>query len=611
MPARYKVTRRDGTNNWQLRYYVPVAYQNAFGKREVLKSLQTTVKSIADERALDVVKELNSTVKAAVKAVATPDRQEFAEPVDVISEPSHALIDTAAREVYEAEVEADWEERSDPEHMNLMGLGGKKSSKAFRAEAKKLRLAAASGDYSVADVEYWSEHFGFEFVRNSVKENRFRKLLAYAYVEAAERWAEHDLGVRGGKPSMPELRRPKAALSATPSNARSEPEASAKRSSVDVDQSSLLELWTSHERQRGEGVKSATLSDRQVSLRWFADFVGTSKPVANITKADAVKWRDLLYQFPSKTAQRKEFEGKTFEMIVQLNERYGHAAISQRTVAKHISGLFTFYQWLVDEGRVSENIFAGLAPTISRKGKQAAEFSDQQLAKLFSSPLFTRCASTKDIRGYSSQGEIQIRDWRFWLPLMSAFSGARLGELAQLHTTDIRMKDGVYYFDINDQGPGDKTTKSEWSNRMVPVHSELQNIGFLTFVDAEKSKGNERLFPELERSERGYFDNASKWFAKYFARMQFTPNSRGHLPKFHSFRHSAITRMSQELSDHEIRPIVGHEETTTTKGYRETPTYSIIKRQQFIELIRYAGLDLSHLYGCHYVALGRARRDAG
>ncbi|WP_340271387.1 tyrosine-type recombinase/integrase [Sulfitobacter pontiacus] len=611
MPARYKVTKRSGTDNWQLRYYVPVAYQSEFGKREVLKSLQTTVKSIADERALDVVKELNSTVKAAVKAVATPDRQEFAEPVDVVSEPSHALIDTAAREVYEAEVEADWEERSDPEHMNLMGLGGKKSSKAYRKLAKKMRTAAASGDYSFADFEYWSDHFGFEFVKNSVKENRFRKLLAYASIEAAERWAEHDLGVRGTRPSLPELRRPKATLSAPPDIAKPEADTSAKTNSLDVDQSSLLELWASHERQRGEGVKSATLSDRQVSLRWFADFVGIAKPAASITKADAVKWRDLLYQFPSKTAQRKEFADQSFKDIIKLNERFGHSVISQRTVAKHISGLFTFYQWLLDEGRVSENVFTGLAPIINRKGKQAAEFSDEQLGQLFGSPLFTGCASTKDIRGYSSQGETQVRDWRFWLPLMSAFSGARLGELAQLHTTDIRMKDGVYYFDINDQGPGDKTTKSEWSNRMVPVHSELQNIGFLTFVDAAKSKGNERLFPELERSERGYFDNASKWFAKYFARMQFTPNSRGHLPKFHSFRHSAITRMSQELSDHEIRPIVGHEETTTTKGYRETPTYSIIKRQQFIELIRYAGLDLSHLYGCHHVALGRARRDAG
>lgn len=575
---------------------MPVAYQSAFGKPEVLKSLQTTVKSIADERALDVVKELNEKVKAASQLAGTPDSKRHAGPSDLKAEPSHAQIETAAREVYESEVESDWEERNDPEHMKLMGLGGKESSKAYRGEAKRLRQAAASGDYRVADVEYWSEHFGFQFVRNSVKENQFRKLLAYAYIEATERWAEHDLGKPGGKPSTPELRRPKAALGVSQAPAKPNMAATSQNGSTNADQLSLLDLWPAHEIQRGEGVKSATLSDRKQSMRWFTDFVGKRKPVSTITKEDARSWRDELHRLPTKATQRMEFEGRPFTEIIKMNEQLGHPAISTRTVAKHISGLKMFYQWLQDEGRVSENLFSGLAPTINRRGKKAAEFSDQQLIQLFRSPLFAGCAGTSNIRQYSSSGPTQIRDWRFWLPLMSAFSGARLGELAQLHVTDICQKDGVHYLDINDQGDPDKYTKSEWSNRIVPIHSELQKVGMIQYVEEQRSKGQTRLFPELQRSNRGYFDMTSKWFAKYFNQMAFDQDVRGHRPTFHSFRHSAIERMSQELDDHQIRPLVGHEETTTTKGYRDTQTYSITKRKQLIELIRYAGLDLTHLH---------------
>lgn len=103
-------------------------------------------------------------------------------------------------------------------------------------------------------------------------------------------------------------------------------------------------------------------------------------------------------------------------------------------------------------------------------------------------------------------------------------------------------------------------------------------------------------FPELERSDRGYYDSASKWFAKYFARMSFARDLRGFKPTFHSFRHSAITRLGQHLSDHDIRPLVGHEERTTTKGYREEGSYSVGKRQELIELITYPGLDLRSLH---------------
>lgn len=586
MPARYKVTKRPGSDNYQLRYYVPRDLQTDFGKKEVVRTLRTTVKREADEIALDVAKEIALAVKTAQRSIRATDQQEHYEPTD-------EQLEAAVREVYSSEVESDWEERNDPDHMTLMGLGGKKSAMTYRKEAKKLRRAASVGDYRVADVDYWASHFGFRFHPNNIKRNRFRKLLAYAYAEAAERWAEHDKGKRDGRPQIPELRAP--GVDVPPRLQRTELASTSKQQLDKGNTPSLIELWDSHERQRGQGVKDATLADRRVSVRLFADYVGHRKPVTDITKREARDWREMLYRFPAKASQRTELRGLGFVGIIEKGTELGHPSISTRTVAKHVSGLNTFYQWLSDEGLVTENVFTGLAPVFNRRRKQAGEFSDEQLRDLFDSPLFTGCAGTKDIVAYSTPGSLLVSDWRYWLPLLAAFSGARLGELAQLYVEDIRLSEDVHYLDINDEGQDGKSTKSEWSNRIVPVHSELQKLGFIEFVEYQRSRGAVRLFPELERTPRGYFDYASKWFGKYFARMTFGPDVRGHRPTFHSFRHSAVGRMSQVLTDNEISPLVGHEEMTTTKGYREGQTYSISKRKEYIELIQYDGLNLHRL----------------
>lgn len=585
MPARFSVTRRSGTYNWQLRYYVPRRMQKAFGKEEVVRSLQTPDKGLADERALDVVKKIIAEVRAAQTPPQSPPKVVYFEPTD-------EQIEAAVREVYEAEVESDFEERADPDHMSLMGLGGKQSAKTYRAEAKRLRKAAAMGDFSVADLDYWSEHFGFDLSKNTAKQARFHQALAYALAEAAERWADHDMGKLGIKPALPELRRPKG----HPKAAAVEVGAFAYDSKNDIadetNNVSIRELWESHERQLGSRVKPSTLLDRKVSVDLFSEFVGHRRSVSSITRADARKWRELLYKYPTMAAQRSVFKDKPFDEVVVLNEKLGYDPISATTVSKHLSGVSTFFKWLCVEGYIDRNIFDGLSPRLKLDGKKRAAFSEEQLRRLFKSPLFTGCSGEGNIIAYSTPGSFLVRDWRFWLPLMSAFSAARLSELAQLEVSDVRKIEGIYCLDINADGEGDKTLKSEWSKRLVPVHSQLLKVGFGRFVDNMRSKGAIRLFPELDRDSLGSFSYASKWFGKYLKRMEFEPNSRDEIPVFHSFRHSAVTQMGKELGDSEIQPLIGHEALTTTKGYREAATYSVEKRQRFIELIKYDGLNL-------------------
>lgn len=259
---------------------MPREFQEAFGRREVVRTLRTTSKREADELALDVVKELDRAVKLSMETGHRDDCDDY-------YEPTHEQLEAAVREAYTSQVESDWEERSDPDHMALMGLGGKKSAKTYRKEAKRLRQAASVGDYSAADVDYWSDHFRFRFPENNVKRNRFRQLLAYAYAEVIERAAEHDLGDRSGEPIMPELRSPRMTVTTTPLPAQQAAPNVIEQTYAKAEVPKLEELWLSHVRQRGQGVKAATLTDRLVSVQLFAGYVGHEKSVAQITKEDA------------------------------------------------------------------------------------------------------------------------------------------------------------------------------------------------------------------------------------------------------------------------------------------------------------------------------------
>lgn len=74
-----------------------------------------------------------------------------------------------------------------------------------------------------------------------------------------------------------------------------------------------------------------------------------------------------------------------------------------------------------------------------------------------------------------------------WVPLLGAYSGARVGELCQLRAEDVRQEDGIHYIRIT---PAAGTVKSGLF-RDVPLHDHIVEEGFLEFV---KNSGTGPLF---------------------------------------------------------------------------------------------------------------------
>jgi integrase len=117
-----------------------------------------------------------------------------------------------------------------------------------------------------------------------------------------------------------------------------------------------------------------------------------------------------------------------------------------------------------------------------------------------------------EIRRKRVQHMRQFTHWRWHLPTMALFTGARLNELCGLRLADFDVRDGADFFHIqaNEQRP----LKTAGADRIVPIHSELVQLGLTKRVSRLRREGQDQLFPNLRPGSRGYLsDLPSKFFA--------------------------------------------------------------------------------------------------
>ncbi len=69
-----------------------------------------------------------------------------------------------------------------------------------------------------------------------------------------------------------------------------------------------------------------------------------------------------------------------------------------------------------------------------------------ELARLFATPIWTGRLSEQR---RTTLGSPILRDKKFWLPLITVFSGLRLEEICQLYGVDIKRHEGISFFDID------------------------------------------------------------------------------------------------------------------------------------------------------------------
>ena len=156
-----------------------------------------------------------------------------------------------------------------------------------------------------------------------------------------------------------------------------------------------------------------------------------------------------------------------------------------------------------------------------------------------------------------------------WLPLIAAYTGARIGELVQLRRDDFGEEGKIAFVRISPEGGSVKTG----IYRDVPLHPYLLDLGLLAFVKGRKPG---RLFPS----------NSAQRIARFVRRVLDLPAGRGLSPN-HAWRHRFKTIAREAGLDlRAADAIQGHADGSASGGYGEWTVRALHR-----ELVKLPALD--------------------
>lgn len=401
------------------------------------------------------------------------------------------------------------------------------------------------------------------------KKRKLALSMQRAEIEALTRLAERDQGRFGGAPADPIVR---------PPSARSV--AKATRGNT------LLELWERFKREKVGSVTEDTWRQNKIVVRLFSEFIGLDADVrANVTRRAIRDWKDALFKWPRRVGDTSVFKGLSFREVLDANSKLSKPTISPKSINRYLSAMGSFTAWLEVNDFIDQDVMKGQFLAIDKVTQKVFPYSSAELQKIFSSPLFRSCAG--EGKEHLS-GSVELRDWRYWLPILALYSGARLGELAQLHVSDVRQLHGVWILHVTAEG-GDKSVKTRGSERVITLHPELERIGFLKYHAQIAGMGTTQLFPSLKPDTRGFWSGHASRFLNLYLKKIGVKSDRS--KNIHSFRHGIADAFRRAgFLDEQFAPLLGHTKASTTQRYGIMSEGNLAMRKAMIDAIEFPGL---------------------
>lgn len=335
----------------------------------------------------------------------------------------------------------------------------------------------------------------------------------------------------------------------------------------------------------------------RASLEWFRQYFDGFKAPSAYQKRDFVDYKNALLEVPKNF--QKFFPGRTIKEVIVENKKARRPTLDANTIKnKRLGDLKTFFRWLHSNDYITVNPMDGVSVTQSKNAstrQRRYPFSIGDLNKIFQSPAFRDLSVHRGLGTNDNLSEAH----KYWLPLLALYTGCRMAELAQLQCADLVTLEGSLFVRISEEVKAEtkdrslrKSVKNAGSDRLMPVHPELINLGFDKFVAAAKASTNDRLFPGCERSKAdGSFTPYSKFFARFLKKVGV---KKDQMLAFHSFRHNFEDAMREAGLDQHIRyRLAGRADNHSSAGYGNGHRPARLLEE--ISKIQYPGLDLSHL----------------
>ena len=318
-------------------------------------------------------------------------------------------------------------------------------------------------------------------------------------------------------------------------------------------------------------------------------------PVGSVDIEKGTNFKNHIRVLPKNRSKLPKFRDKSFHEMMQMNTKKSEQ-ISPVTFNKHLGYASSFFGWCVTHGYADSNPFKGMKQKLKvRPQDQRERFSEIELKKIFDKNNYIYYTDVE-------KGRFEL----YWVPLISLFSGMRLGEICPLYLDNIRQISGNHRekrwcFDIVEEPERpDKRLKTLSSRRIVPIHDNLIYLGLIDFIQLLKKRepNRQRLFQELKEGEFGYNRNVSRFFnERYLPKLDLKTSKKN----FHSLRHTVSDHLKQKgIEPHFINELLGHASGNIDlerygKGYNPDIIYNKCVKRIVYETSHTRGIDFKSL----------------
>jgi integrase len=310
---------------------------------------------------------------------------------------------------------------------------------------------------------------------------------------------------------------------------------------------------------------------RQTDL--LIEYLGSDSSL-HVTHEKAQDVLDMLMRLP-KRARASENIDKSLSGLLALNVPQANC-MGTRTISKYVDTYIAFFDWAVKRRLTIENPFKSLR--VKKPDGTREEFTKEQIEVMINELVTNKSGHIK-------------KDYQKWGTLIAIYTGARLNEISQLSLSDVRQKDDIWCFDLNEEG-SNKRLKNRSSKRLIPIHQDLINFGFLEYVDKLRSSQKDRVLYELSyQGKNGFGRNLGRWVNDQFlVRLGFKTKNL----VLHSTRHTVLSYLLRaDVEESVAKAISGHAPTgTLLKVYAHG--YNVKQLQVAINRI-YTDIEKPHM----------------
>jgi integrase len=580
----------------ELRFPLPPDVQGAFldgtGKprRCIIKSLGTADVQLANAKA--------DLLRASIRAEISQVRQARA---------SLSLGDFL-RELYDKELEAFHAQTARDARMRLVSADGDLApSRVLGRSAYAKALTSPDPNERAAVAGWAAERYLRSQGKNPKDATDLPEIIdqcAQALVDALTAQGE----LAEGRPLPPTT---SALIAAATSRASKNTNAASENGHLPVSRY-FKDVYLPVIEQQGAIRGQNTISGKALAVELFAGLLD-DPAIGAITKGDLWRFHDMLSQLPNSRELKQPHRHLSPKDQIEARRKgtITAAGIHPKTVNKHLSGIKTLLDFAEQRHDIISAPTHGVRARVPDGEESGRAFTTDELNRIFSQPLFAGCSEGVSPQGLQKPGSVQIRDDRFWIPLVLLFTGARPSEIAGLESADVVVDHEVPHFLIRPNGT--RGIKNPKSKRMVPVHEKLIRMGFLEFAgDRERQVGG-RFFPMAQQQ---YFVEGAtnlhrkknlsscpilRQFNRTILADADARRDRGSLKCFrNTFEQEA---MSHIPSDEMRRRLTGRDVGSTVQVYTQNIPDDPIKRTAQLRMlageinkVTYPAVQLDHLF---------------